>query len=105
MMEAMLKVTPEKLIEAAGQFSETESTIRSLSQEMIAVVDSFKPIWQGEAATGFANRFESLTDDMERLFSLIKKHSDDLIEMANEYRLAEEESGNLAGTLSSEAVI
>ena len=103
-MEGMLKVTPEKLIETAGEFTNTESNIRNLMQEMISIVDGFKPIWQGEAATGFANRFDGLTDDMERLFAMIKKHADDLVEMANEYRQAEEESSNLAVSLTSEAV-
>lgn len=103
-MEAMLKVTPEKLLEAAARFSDTEANIRSITQEMISIVDAFKPIWQGEAATGFANRFASLSDDMEKLYAMIRKHSEDLTEMANEYRQAEEESSNLAGSLVTEAV-
>ena len=61
-MEKMLKVTPEKLIEAAGEFQNSEATIRSITEEMIAIVDGFKPVWQGEAATGFANRFSSLSE-------------------------------------------
>ena len=66
-MNAMLKVTPEKLIETAGQFQNT--------------------------------------DDMERLYALIRKHADELTEMANEYRQAEEESSTLASSLATEAVI
>ncbi|MBO4903616.1 MAG: WXG100 family type VII secretion target [Lachnospiraceae bacterium] len=104
-MNAMLKVTPEKLIETAGEFQNTESRIRSLTREMIAIVDSFKPIWQGEAATGFSNKFAALSDDMEKLYALIRKHADELTEMANEYRQAEEESANLAAGLTTEAVI
>lgn len=103
-MEAMLKVTPEKLMEAAGEFANTESNIRNITQEMISVVDSFKPIWQGEAATGFANRFDSLSDDMNRLYAMIRKHSDDLTEMANEYRQAEEDSANMSASLVTEAI-
>ena len=103
-METMLKVTPEKLIETAGEFQNTEANIRSLTEEMIAIVDSFKPIWQGEAATGFANRFASLSDDMNRLYAMIRKHADDLTEMANEYRQAESESSELAGSLVTEAI-
>ena len=103
-MEAMLKVTPEKLIETAGEFANTEANIRSLTEEMTSIVEGFKPIWQGEAATGFANRFASLSDDMNRLYTMIRKHSDDLTEMANEYRQAETESENLAGSLVTEAV-
>ncbi len=103
-METMLKVTPEKLIETAGEFQNTEANIRSLTEEMIAIVDSFKPVWQGEAATGFANRFASLSDDMNRLYAMIRKHADDLTEMANEYRQAESESSELAGSLITEAI-
>ena len=103
-MEAMLKVTPEKLIETAGEFANTESNIRSLTTEMISIVDGFKPVWQGEAATGFANKFASLEDDMNRLYAMIRKHSEDLTEMANEYSRAETESENLASALATEAV-
>jgi len=104
-MEAMLKVTPEKLLETAQEFANTEANIRNLSQEMCGIVNGFKSIWQGEAAMGFSARFDDLTADMERLFALIRKHSEDLTEMANEYRQAEEESTNLAATLSTEALI
>lgn len=104
-MDAVLKVTPEKLMETAAEFQNTETAVRNLTQEMISIVESFKPIWQGEAATGFANRFASLSDDMERLFALIRKHSESLSEMANEYRLAEEESNNLSAGLGVEAAI
>ena len=103
-MSDILKVTPEKLIETAQEFANTEANIRSLSTEMTAIVDSFKPIWQGEAATGFANRFAALTDDMTRLYTMIRKHSEDLTEMAGEYSLAESESSDLAANLVTEAI-
>ena len=41
---------------------------------------------------------------MNRLYAMIRKHSEDLTEMANEYIRAETESENLAGTLATEAV-
>ncbi len=104
MMENILKVTPEKLIETAGQFQNTESNIRTITQEMISIVDGFKPVWQGEAATGFSNRFAALSDDMNRLYALIRKHSDSLIEMADEYRRAEDESSALAQSLTGGAI-
>ena len=103
-METMLKVTPEKLIETAGEFQNTEANIRSLTEEMIAIVDGLKPVWQGEAATGFANRFASLSDDMNRLYAMIRKHAEDLTDMANEYRQAESESTKMAGSLVTEAI-
>ncbi|MBR1909495.1 MAG: WXG100 family type VII secretion target [Lachnospiraceae bacterium] len=104
-MNTMLKVTPEKLIEAAGDFQNTEANVRSLTEEMISIVDSLKPVWQGEAATGFANRFAALSDDMNKLYALIRKHSDSLTDIANEYRQAETDSGNITADLVTEAVI
>ena len=78
---------------------------RSLTEEMISIVDSLKPVWQGEAATGFANRFAALSDDMNKLYALIRKHSDSLTDIANEYRQAETDSGNITADLVTEAVI
>ena len=104
-MNTMLKVTPEKPIEAAGDFQNTEANVRSLTEEMISIVDSLKPVWQGEAATGFANRFAALSDDMNKLYALIRKHSDSLTDIANEYRQAETDSGNITADLVTEAVI
>ncbi len=103
-MNAILKVTPEKLIETAQGFSDSEARIRSITDEMVSIVDGFKPVWQGEAATGFSMRFYSLRDDMERLYALIRKHSEDLMSIANEYRQAESESQNMAESLATEAI-
>ena len=104
-MNTMLKVTPEKLLETASQFSESEANIRSITQEMISIVESLKPIWQGEAATGFANRFAMLYEDMNRLYAIIRKHADALTEMAHEYTQAETDSENFASALATEAMI
>ncbi len=103
-MNAVLKVTPEKLIETATQFQAIETSIRALTGEMIGIVDSFKPIWQGEAAAGFSGRFSALTDDMNKLYALISKHADELNVIAQEYRQAEAESMEMAATLTTEAI-
>lgn len=102
-MENILKVTPEKLLEAAGEFETTSQNVRNITQEMISIVESFKSIWQGEAATGFYNRFGELSDQMNRLYTTIKDHSERLSVMANEYRNAEDESLMNAQSLVTEA--
>lgn len=104
-MNTMLKVTPEKLIEAAGDFQNTEANVRSLTEEMISIVDSLKPVWQGEAAAAFSGRFAALSDDMNKLYALIRKHSEALTEIANEYRQAENDSSNITAELVTEAVV
>ena len=103
-MNTVLKVTPEKLLEAAEQFSMAESNIRGITMEMTNTVDGFKTIWQGEAATGFSNRFNMLSDDMEKLYSMIRNHALNLTEIANEYRAAEEDTTQKANSLGTEAI-
>ena len=100
-----MKVTPEKLIEVAGEFETSGRNVKNITEEMISIVDGFKAIWQGEAATGFANRFASLGEDMNRMYLMIKSHAEDLTQMANEYRSAEEESLQNAMSLATEAMI
>lgn len=104
-MESILKVTPEKLIEAAGEFETSGQNVRNITGEMISIVEGFKTIWQGEAATGFSNRFAALSEDMNNLYIMIKEHADNLTQMANEYKSAEEESTQSAMSLSSEAMV
>ncbi len=64
MATGILKVTPEKLIEASAEFSSTGKTIRALTQEMNEIVTSLKPVWMGEAASGYGAKFAELSDDI-----------------------------------------
>ena len=103
-MEGILKVTPEKLIQAAGEFSQTGKTIRSLTSEMLSIVNGLKSIWQGEAAENYSSRFASLQDDIEKIGRIIDEHVSDLNEMAREYQNAEKASVEAAGSLMSDIV-
>ena len=46
-MEGILKVTPEKLIQASGTFATTGTQVKNLTGEMMTLVDSLQGIWQG----------------------------------------------------------
>ena len=72
-MEGILKVTPEKLIQASNEFSQTGKTISSLTSEMLSIVNGLKSIWQGEAAESYSSRFASLQDDIEKINIIAKK--------------------------------
>lgn len=91
-MEGILKVTPEKLLEASGTFATTGSQIQNLTGEMMSLVTSLNSIWQGEAAGAFAGKFKQLQTDMDKLYRMIEEHAEDLQEMASQYQKAE--SGN-----------
>ncbi|MCR4924549.1 MAG: WXG100 family type VII secretion target [Lachnospiraceae bacterium] len=103
-MEGILKVTPEKLIQASGEFSQTGKTISSLTAEMITIVNSLKNIWQGEAADSYNSRFFSLQDDIEKINRIIQEHVNDLNEMAREYQNAESAGMEASSMLMNDAV-
>ncbi|MCQ2498901.1 MAG: WXG100 family type VII secretion target [Lachnospiraceae bacterium] len=96
-MEGILRVTPEKLKGAAGEFSGTSNTIKAITDEMMAVINSLKGSWQGEASEAYTSRFNQLQDDMDRIYRMVNEHVKDLNDMADEYIKAENmnvETGN-----------
>ena len=103
-MEGILKVTPEKLIQASNEFSQTGKTIRSLTSEMLSIVNGLKSIWQGEAAESYSSRFSSLQDDIEKIGRIIDEHVNDMNEMAREYQNAESASLEASSSLMSDIV-
>ena len=103
-MNGLLKVTPEKLIQAANEFSQTGKTISSLTSEMMSIVNSLKSIWQGEAATSYSTRFSNLQDDISKVNRIIQEHVSDLNEMAREYQNAENASLEASSSLVSDVV-
>lgn len=103
-MQAVLKVTPEKLTQAASEFQNAGQNISSITSEMMNIVDGMKSIWQGEASTGFTNRFNALKDDIEKINAMIREHVSDLNEMAGEYQRAEEESTQQSNALASDVI-
>lgn len=92
MATGLLKVTPEKLNQAASEFQTSGKNISSMTAEMMAIVDSLKSIWQGNAATEFSGRFSGLRDDIEKINRIIEEHVNDLNQMALEYQNAEDAS-------------
>jgi len=96
-MEGILKVTPEKLKAASSEFSGTNNAIKSITDEMIAVVNSLRGSWTGEASDAYSSKFSQLQDDMDRIYRMVNEHVIDLADMADEYTRAENinvETGN-----------
>lgn len=102
-MDGILKVTPEKLISTAGEFNTTGNAVRNLTTSMLDTVNSLQSVWQGEAATAYSQKFNSLQDDMEKMNRMINEHVTDLNEMAQRYQEAEqrntEDSNALRGDI------
>jgi WXG100 family type VII secretion target len=106
MAAGTLRVTPEKLQATASSFEGTGTTVNNLTQQMTSIVTSLSgQVWSGEAATAYVNKFNGLQDDMNRIYKMIKEHSDDLIEMAQQYISAENMNTDLVNGLSSDVIV
>ena len=85
-----LKVTPSKLKSKATEFNSKASEVKATTNEMFAIIKTLNgAVWSGEAANAYKNRFNELNDDCTKMYKMIKKYSDDLIAIANEYIAAE----------------
>ena len=103
-MEGILKVTPEKLIAASGEFSSIDSQIVSLTSEMNNLINSMKGSWMGEASEAYSGKFNQLNDDMEKIHRKINEHAQDLNEMAKQYQAAETANIDTSNSLAVNAL-
>ena len=67
-MTGTLKVTPEKLISTSTEFKNQGTKIRTLTQQMLQVVNSLSSGWEGEAQKAYATRFKALDGDMAQTY-------------------------------------
>ena len=92
-MEGMLRVTPEKLLQTSGEFAALGNQMKNLTGEMLSLVKRLSGVWQGEAASAYGNKFDSLSPDMEKLYRMVQEHVQDLLEGARPYQTADK--GNM----------
>lgn len=103
-MTGTLKVTPDKLINTANEFKNQGTKIRSLTQEMLTLVNSMNGIWEGEAQKSFATRFKALDGDMAQIKLKIDEHVSDLNEMAVNYKNTENTTNSNVSALRSDYI-
>lgn len=104
-MEGILKVTPEKLIQTSGEFATMGNQMKNLTGEMMEQVQGLKSIWQGEAASAYGNKFNSLQPDMDKLYRMVQEHVKDLQEMAVQYQKAEDGSTQQGPGLNANIIV
>lgn len=88
-MEGILRVAPEELEAASGEFAAKGTAVGKLTAQMVQTVESLSGVWEGEAASAYANRFRRLDEDIRKMVRMIQEHAADLNEMARVYRDAE----------------
>lgn len=105
MAAGYLRVTPETLERTAGSFRDSANTVKTLTDNMISLVEELTgKIWSGEAATAYVNKFIGLQGDMDQIYRMITEHVDDLTDMAQKYRAAEQKNEELANSLQSDVI-
>lgn len=103
-MEGILKVTPEKLLQASGDFSALGNQMKNLTGEMLSLIRGLSGGWLGEASVAYGNKFDSLQPDMEKLYRMVQEHVQDLQEMARQYKAAESGNTDKGSSLQSHVV-
>lgn len=103
-MTGNILVTPEKLISTAQEFSSLGQTVNGLTQKMVDTVTSLSTTWSGEAHTAYLNKFNQLNDDMQKIYTMIQEHSNDLQEMAKNYSTAEATNVDSGNSLNADVI-
>lgn len=103
-MNGTLKVTPEKLIAASGEFNTCSTVVSALTRQMVSMVDGLQSVWSGQAATAYRQKFHQLDDDIQRMIRMIQEHVKDLQDMARAYQTAEREATEATSGLPTDPI-
>ena len=102
-MAGQIKVDTAKLKATAGEFSNTSAQIKNATSNMVQTIGQLTgSVWSGEAASAYLNKFNGLSDEIQKIDRMIQEHVQDLNEMAAEYERKEAEAQSEASGLNSE---
>lgn len=87
----------DKINTAGGQ-------VRTLTEQIITIVDSLKSTWEGEAANTYSAKFHQLKDNMGRMHRMIEEHVKDLHEIAQQYITAENTNMDTGNSLAGDII-
>ena len=99
-----LRVTPEKMITISGQFGQSNETVKNLTNSMLNIATELKSTWGGDAANTYYGKVNGLQGDMNKLYRMIKEHTDDLMLMAKTYQTAERANQATAASLKVDQI-
>jgi len=90
-----IKVETSKLMSTAREFCDSARTVNQITNDMLnQVYDTCNGVWKGAAASKYLTKFNTLRDDMRRMYRMFEEHSRDLQEMARNYERAEQQNVN-----------
>ena len=104
-MANIIRVAPAKLTSTAGSFETTAGEIKSLTTTMTSTVQQLSGrVWSGDAASAYTSKFNGLQGDINKLYTMIIKHSNHLKSIAREFDAKESENVTEANSLNSNVI-
>lgn len=104
-MEGTLRVTPEKLIAAAEEFSISGNTVNNLTQQMMTMVNGLSSVWSSETAAKYNAKFSALQSDIDKMNRMIQEHVTDLNDMARNYQDTETYGDERTARLATDVIV
>lgn len=104
-MQGILRVTPEKLIQTATEFSNESNRIRVLTQQMLEIVQGSQSVWSSDTASQYQGKFAALQSDMDKMYRMIQKYTSDLNQMAKNYQDSEVYGEEKTASLETNVII
>lgn len=101
MADYIIKVDPQDLKKASGEFNSSKGDVKKLTSEMISLVKDTANAWKGNAAQSYIKKFEDLQADMNKMDKMLEEHVTDLEKMAGVYEKAEAENAAMANKLDT----
>lgn len=98
-MSEQIKVTPEKLQATAEQFATEGEQVAATTGSMISIASSLSGSWQGAASSAYIAKLRGMEGNIQRLVRMVREHSSDLKEMAQNYERAEVQNAEAAAAL------
>ncbi|MDO4623023.1 MAG: WXG100 family type VII secretion target [Eubacteriales bacterium] len=99
-----IKVDPDRLDSAAGEFQNKSKTIHNLANEMIREVNQSRCMWQGEAGDAMRKRFNLIQTDVDQMYAKMQDDVGDLKKIARNYRRVENNSVSKINSLPTDVI-
>lgn len=103
-MQGTLLVEPRQLRTTSASFANRGRTVISITSEMMAKVRGMRCAFEGDAGTGYINKFAALQEDMNQINRKIQEHVTDLNDMAVNYERAENKNVQRNTALKSDYI-
>ena len=104
MADVIVKVDPQILKNTAGVFESKAGQIRTITDNMLATVNSLSSAWEGAAQQAYAQKFKALDGDMAQMYVEINDHAKALIEIADVMLNAERGNTEAPGGLATDYI-